>query len=435
MPDEKLLNNPEIKKKILLEKLFSMQRFGIKPGLERTEVLAEFSGNPQNNYPIIHVAGTNGKGSVCAMIASILMECGYSVGLYSSPHIVKFNERMQINGVMISDEELLELSDKLMPKCEEIGATFFEITTAIAFEFFRRHKVDAAVIETGMGGRFDSTNIVHPMLTVITDIDMDHMEYLGDSIEKIAREKAGIIKEGVPLVISKYKNGAAEVIHEEAAAKGVAMIESDADPTMIEITEDIGMIAEITGHTGVYSYLETAVAGKRQLKNIEKAVLAAETLSGRFCMSEKAIRNGLKNMKRNFSVRGRMELARKNPPVLLDVSHNPASIANLAETLRRSPYLGTKWNIVFGAMQDKDITGMLSELEEFCSELLICGLKTERAASPDEIFIKTAFLGFDKVKLFPSPVEAFTYASNKGEPVLVAGSFYLLGELLEKIDI
>ncbi len=204
------------KKEEILAHLFSLQRFGIKPGLERTQHLLNFLGNPQNSFPSVHIAGTNGKGSVCSMLASVFMEAGYKTALYTSPHLVRFNERIRVNIIEISDNDIIRLAEILMPEGEKIGATFFEITTAMAFRYFAEQKVNVAVIETGLGGRFDSTNVLKPLLSVITSLDIDHTEYLGKTIKDIAFEKAGIIKENTPVIVSRNSTEAISVIKEKS---------------------------------------------------------------------------------------------------------------------------------------------------------------------------------------------------------------------------
>ena len=189
--------------KPLLDELFSMTVIGIKPGLERIEALCASLDNPQSRYPVVHVAGTNGKGSTSAMLASILQAAGYKTGLYTSPHIQRFNERVRINGVMIPDEDLVRLARPLIDAAKPVEGSFFEVTTALAFQWFAEKRVDIAIIETGLGGRLDATNIVQPLVSVITSIDIDHTEYLGTTLESIAREKAGIIKGAAPCIIGE----------------------------------------------------------------------------------------------------------------------------------------------------------------------------------------------------------------------------------------
>ncbi|MBK7987093.1 MAG: hypothetical protein IPK11_09300 [Ignavibacteria bacterium] len=184
----------------VLTRMFALHRHGIKPGLERIEELMQQSGRPHTKFPSIHVAGTNGKGSVCSILAAILSAAGYRVGLYTSPHVRHFRERIRINGVPITDEEIIDLAAPMIANAEKTKTTFFEITTAMAFQYFAQKKVDIAIIETGMGGRLDATNVLHPLVSVITSIDYDHTDFLGTSLTSIAEEKAGIIKYKVPAV-------------------------------------------------------------------------------------------------------------------------------------------------------------------------------------------------------------------------------------------
>ena len=214
-------------KKEVLDKLFSLHRFGIKPGLERTLSLLKFIGNPHLKLKFVHVAGTNGKGSVCSTIFSILFEAGYKVGLYTSPHIFDFSERIRINDICITEDEIIDFSNLIIPFALELGATFFEVTTVMAFYFFEKNNVDIAVIETGMGGSYDSTNVIYPLLSIITKIDMDHQEFLGDTIEKIAGEKAGIIKANTPVIIGNNTYQVQNILNSKANSENSPIIDTN----------------------------------------------------------------------------------------------------------------------------------------------------------------------------------------------------------------
>ncbi|MDX9791266.1 MAG: Mur ligase family protein, partial [Candidatus Kapabacteria bacterium] len=226
-----------ISKENILKELFSKHRLGIKPGLERTLILSDSVGNPHDKFKSIHVAGTNGKGSVCSTLSSVFTEAGFKTGLYTSPHLIDFNERIKIDGNCINDEKIIEYYNRLKISGDKINATFFEITTVMAFMYFAESNVDIAVIETGMGGRFDSTNIILPILSIITKIDFDHSEFLGDSLEQISYEKAGIIKQDVPCVISKNTRVVYNFIKKSSKSDNLHFSEYFGDVEFIE--EDI----------------------------------------------------------------------------------------------------------------------------------------------------------------------------------------------------
>jgi len=264
-----------MEKKQLLEKLFSLHRFGIKPGLERISLLLNEFGNPQNKYKKIHVAGTNGKGTVSSCIASILQESGLKVGLYTSPHFFSFNERIKVNGKDIDDDSVCALLEKMFEFSTDF--TFFDFTTALAFIYFAEQKVDYAVIEAGMGGRFDSTNIIIPEVSVITQIDLDHQEYLGNTIEEIALEKAGIIKQGVECVVAEQKHNIKEIFRKTAAEKQSELMFVDEHYFAKGIKFNPDLTTEFTAITPKGEYkIKSPLAGRHQIRNVLTAIAAVE---------------------------------------------------------------------------------------------------------------------------------------------------------------
>nr|MDA3844183.1 bifunctional folylpolyglutamate synthase/dihydrofolate synthase [Candidatus Kapabacteria bacterium] len=390
------MKKDETKNKLdgILDKLFGMLRFGIKPGLDRTLALSEFCGSPHTKFPAIHVAGTNGKGSVCSMIASILSEAGYKTGLYTSPHILRFNERVKIDGQEISDEDIVALAEKLMPESEKIGGTFLEITTVLAFKYFADNNVDIAVVEAGMGGRFDSTNILSPLLSVITNVDMDHQEYLGDNIEAIAFEKAGIIKQDTPIIVARNTNEVVGVLKTQADEKSsdFRYIPDDCSGKIVRYTDKLEMIADVKTANRTYHNLSIGLPGKHQIDNALAAIAAAEQLSGifnltenKYTISEDIIRRGIKNVKKNCGLQSRIELIRENPPLIIDAAHNTAAVRALVETLQASDIKSDKINIVLGLMKDKDVSSMLRLIRPICGKLFVCSPDNPRAMSGDEL--------------------------------------------------
>jgi dihydrofolate synthase/folylpolyglutamate synthase len=430
------MNGISQRKRQLLDQLFSFHRFGIKPGLERTRELLRLLGDPHVNQKYIHVAGTNGKGSVCSMTASILSSSGYKTGLYTSPHLIDFNERIRIDGVQISDEEIVELCETILPIAKDLDCTFFEITTAMAFLYFKSKDVDFAVIETGMGGRFDSTNVIMPKVCAITQIDIDHCEYLGDTLEKIAFEKAGIVKPLVPLVVSDIHTELESIFLDSAnKMKAPTLFVADwIDAENIRIDDKLNMIVDISSPDFHFNNLELEKAGPKQINNLKAVLSIVNYLSRDYNIDENSIRKGLKNLKSSTGLTGRMETLRVDPPFIMDVAHNPASANSLVETLKMSPYRYTKFNIVFGVMADKDVKSIIKILSPLVAKLILTKPKTERAASL-EILTKIAREAIDcELISIESVPDAISAAIECGEPCIVVGSFYTAGEALEYIN-
>lgn len=418
------------KKQEILDKLFALHRFGIKPGLERTLALCESAGNPHRSFPAIHVAGTNGKGAVCSMIASILMEAGYRVGLYTSPHIKDFNERIRINGRAISDDDIVRLSGGLFLQSDKNGCTFFEITTVMAFQYFAERKVDIAVIETGMGGRFDSTNILDPIISVITPIALDHSEYLGSTIESVAFEKAGIIKKGRPVICGKNDPVALAVIRKrtEVSESGLFPVSEMVSIGNSEPGKGNSIIVDITTPGKDYSSLEIGLLGSHQAENACTAIVAAEQIRNRFRIDDKHIYRGLKNVKSNSVYHCRIDLVRDDPKLLIDVAHNPQAMDILVRTLKQNFGNSSKWTIIFGAMADKEISTMLHILKPVARKLIATKPDIERAASTGSINKTAEKAGIRSVREIESVPEAVGMMIKSGEDTLVVGSFYLAGE-------
>jgi dihydrofolate synthase/folylpolyglutamate synthase len=424
------------KKEEILNKLFSLQRFGIKPGLERTMNLSEYIGKPHKKFPSIHVAGTNGKGSVCSMLASILMEAGYSVGLYTSPHLVNFNERIKINGNNISDDEMVELAEKLMPGEKKWGCTFFEITTVMAFEYFARNNVDVAVIETGMGGRFDSTNILNPIISIITSIDFDHKVYLGNTLEEIAYEKAGIIKENTPTVISRYNNSVKKVFVDVANSKKSEIIESNdfCEVENCKYNPDFSQTFDIKTLKERIDNVNLPLAGKHQKENIKQVITATEILKKHYSISSDNITNGFKNILANTKIEGRVQLYQNDNLIILDTGHNPEAVKKLVETLKLHRPEIERWNFVYGAMEDKDIESILEIIKPICNDLIVTRPNIERAIDLDKLEGIAKELRFQKVIKFKDVGDAIKYSKELLHPFVISGSFYLAGEAIPVLE-
>ncbi len=429
------------KKQELLARLYSLHRFGIKPGLERTLRLLEQAGNPHLKLKAVHVAGTNGKGSVCSTVASVLTEAGFKTGLYTSPHIIDFNERIRVDGVMISDDNLARIIEPMLDYAEGHEATFFEITTALAFKYFAEAGCDAAVIETGMGGRFDSTNVLEPLVTVITKIDIDHTEYLGDTIEKIAFEKGGIIKNNTPAVVARNDSAALEVLRECARSRGAGFIYAP-DRMELEVTDygrDLSMTAKISsgsrGREWFPAQAKLALAGPHQADNAGAALCALEQLKSHFSITGRDIERGLARVPENTGLRARMSLLRDGPALIIDVAHNPAAVQIFMDTIDKCGYGGTSWDIVFGAMADKDVSGMLDILKPRASKFFFAAPAIERAMTTRALAGLASDKGIAAFELFNGCRDAIRGALAGGRPILALGSFYLIGEIIPELQL
>lgn len=415
-----------------IEFLFSLEKFGMKMDLDNITALMEFAGRPDRKLKVIHVAGTNGKGSTCAMIASVLTSSGYKVGLYTSPHIERFTERIRIDGVEMSTEEVARLTEYFRPEVERCRATFFEATTAIMFKYFSDSNVDYAVVETGLGGRLDSTNIVDPLISVVTGIGYDHTEILGNTLEQIAAEKAGIIKSGRPAVVNAHDPSLKSVFREAASRRGAQVVFVDESASAIEIKEGIGSTvidAEVSGSE--YRQLEINLGGKHQVSNALTALLALRVLvSGGIAIKPDALRLGLTNIRVNTGHSGRLDILKQQPLVILDVAHNPAGVEALVGSL--GPLRGKAGVLLFGAMRDKDSRSMLNILRKRFDVVILTQLRTDRSLTGAELNRLCGDIKLD-AQVFGNSNEALQAALsqiNDDKFLLIAGSHYLAGEVV-----
>ena len=344
---------------LVLKKLFSLQRLGIKVGLEHTEELLSKIGEPHKKLKCIHIAGTNGKGSTCAIINKILIEHGLVVGLYTSPHLVRFNERIQINGEKIADEDIAKFMIENANHIKKIKTTFFETTTAMAFDYFYKKSVDIAIIETGLGGRLDSTNVIFPLVCGITSISLDHMDILGNTIEKISKEKSGIIKNNIPIVTFEQSNSIIEIISEKAKSKNAQM-------TIIK-NEDIDLI-KIDRYNSQFRYknykISLPLKGEHQVINCALAINIAEKIL------DKINPHNVKKAINKTYWPGRMEkLSDKN--IYYDVAHNYDGIKSMIKSVNiyhpRKKLVG-----LFCVKADKNIVSICSLLKKYFYKIIIC---------------------------------------------------------------
>ncbi len=400
--------------------------------LERPTRLMGRLGNPQQAYPVVHLTGTKGKGSVGAMLAAMLRAAGYRVGLYSSPHLQDFRERLRVNDQLIASGILAALVSDLRPVLEDTPhITWFEAVTALAFEHFRRQAVDVAVIEVGIGGRLDATNVVHPLASVITSLSLDHTALLGDTLPEIAYEKAGIIKPNVPLISAPQPPEALAVIeaHAEAQQAPLTLVGRDWHYTPLE--GDIHLRVErwqAAPQGAAPQPYETSLLGQHQVLNGTVALAAAAVLNAQgLAIAPEAQRAGL----RRVNWPGRLEIVRQAPLVILDAAHNGASATWLAKTLRHY-FPHQPYTLVFAAKADKDIDGMLAALMPITQHLILTQPLDTRGAPMDTVLEHARAAGYTgEAALIASVAEALAAAQDRtpAEGVIcVTGSMYLIGE-------
>jgi dihydrofolate synthase/folylpolyglutamate synthase len=407
--------------------LYRLQKHGIKLGLTTMTAMMSRLGMPQTRYRTLHIAGTNGKGSTAAMAAAVLQAAGYRVGLYTSPHLVEFRERIRVNGEMIAELQVAQLTEQLQVLCQpDLSPTFFEYTTAMAFQHFADSEVDVAVLEVGLGGRFDATNVVAPMACAITTISLDHQEYLGTTRSSIAFEKAGIIKPEVPVVVGRLDDDAWETIEQVARERQAPMFRLDKDFR----TE--GKTPQRFSYRGLgvqYDGLTCALEGRHQLDNAAcaLALLGAAAPQG-ITVAAEAVRAGLRAV--NWA--GRLEVVDRRPTILLDGAHNPAAVKALADYLAcgdRS-YRSHPIVLVLGMMRDKDHRGFFEPLKGLVDEVVLTQADLPRAATALELQASLEDL-LPRPHVVPSPGDAMALAKQLATPdglVCVTGSLMLVGE-------
>ncbi|MDP6569086.1 MAG: folylpolyglutamate synthase/dihydrofolate synthase family protein [Candidatus Marinimicrobia bacterium] len=349
-----------------LDYIFQLRRRGIKIGLHRTEALLSRCGNPHYDLPVIHIAGTNGKGSTAAIIASILHQEGNKVGLYTSPHLICFNERIRINGIPISDENITSFLNRFRPDIDILESTFFETTTALAFSFFAQEKVDIAVIEVGLGGRLDSTNVSKSVLSVITPIHFDHMEFLGHDLTSITREKCGIIKKNVPVVVADQLPEVAKIVEEEARVQTADVFTTQKKVEMM----DISLKESDTSFSYDGCKMKISLVGRHQIINTQTAITAVKTLFPE--ITTKIISSALKNIRWP----GRLQKLLDNPPVFYDVAHNAHGLKATLMTLREL-FPDYNINALCALKKTKDVTPVAEILKTYCKEIITTSIDRE----------------------------------------------------------
>jgi len=403
-----------------------------KPGFKNILYLSEWCNNPHRKYPSIHIGGTNGKGSVSHLTASILQECGYKVGLYTSPHLKDFRERIRVNGIPITEERVISFIDKFKSDIsKEISPSFFELTTELAFCWFAESNVDVAVIEVGLGGRLDSTNIIQPVVSVITNISMDHIALLGDTPEKIAYEKAGIIKKNTPLIIG-HAEGSVKSIFENRAEKLSAPIHFAENEFKIEnqYINNIHQLKVCKGSIKDYRPISCPLGGIYQKENAGTVLTLIENLRKKgFKIIEDSVYKGFINVIKNTGLRGRWENLSENPKIICDTGHNVGGFKYIAEQLKCTPHCTL--HIVFGMVNDKDTDGVLKLLPK---DAIYYFTKVQSSRSLDEkILLELAKKNGLQGKTYPTVDLAMDAAKKNYHPndlIFVGGSNFIVAEVI-----
>jgi len=413
-----------------IQALFARTTGTIKPGLERTEALLAKLGSPHRKLSAIHVAGTNGKGSVVATCEALLRARGLVVGRYTSPHLVDFRERITVNGQPIFEEEVLEFLERWIPTAEEMGATFFEVTTALAFDWLAKREVDLAVIETGLGGRLDSTNVLTPRVATVTSIGLDHMDLLGDTLEAIAREKAGIFKAGVPAVIGEPAPAIRELLAKcakEAAATPVVVLDDDYAISNVEVSARGTSFTLLGGRDG--QTITTPLLGEHQARNTATAIATLAAIGNEYLPPPGEISKALAGV----FLPGRFERRGK---VIFDVAHNPDGARTVAETIRAVNPPSPRTALV-AVLADKDWRGIIRELAPAVDRFVFTNAPSapaERRWDPAEArsFAKARGIEAD---LEPDMDAALALGQERSETLLVTGSFHTVGDAMSRLQV
>jgi dihydrofolate synthase/folylpolyglutamate synthase len=439
--------------------LYNLQKFGIKFGLSKTENLLKAFGNPHKNLPAIHIAGSNGKGSVAALLASIYKQAGYKVGLFTSPHLIDFRERFQINGRMIGKGQTLALIKEIQDKTHSLEPpTFFEFVTAMALLFFKREKVDLAIMETGLGGRLDATNIVRPLISVITTISLEHQEYLGKTLKSIAWEKGGIIKEKVPLVTGVTQKKVRMILEEMCREKQAPMFLAGRDfgtrntgqgqfayfgfricslgslPSRLHRdgfpVSNFGKGKKNTPNQNPQSAisipkLKVALLGEHQIKNAGLALSVVRLLNQKYPVSEEMIRKGLETVQWP----GRLEMVGENPRIVLDGAHNPGAMRTLTENIPKV-FSFKKLFLIFGMMKDKQLKETFNYLIPLADKIFLTRAEYDRSADPQDLqpFLEGKNVPYGLFPALPEAIEAAEEEAGPEDLIIITGSLFIVGE-------
>lgn len=421
----------------LYSRLPMFQRIGpaaYKADLSNTIALCKALDNPHESFKSIHIAGTNGKGSTSHLLASVLQAAGYKTGLYTSPHLKDFRERIRVNGKMIPKDDVVAFVEQHKAAFEKIDLSFFEWTVGLAFHYFREKKVDIAIIETGLGGRLDSTNVILPEISVITNISYDHMNLLGNTLEKIAKEKAGIIKRDVPVIVGESQPGISQVFVTRAAAQRAPI--TFADKIFAVRKWDVSdvpaphVVADLAGRAGYRVTVRSSLIGDYQKKNFVTVIAALEELRRLgWNVDELAMRKGFRDVAETTGLLGRWQTIGHNPTVIADTGHNEGGIREIITQLKRTSY--KKLHMVIGMVNDKDPSKVLSMLPKN-AVYYFCTFGLPRALQAEELQMMAGEFGL-KGAIFPTVKKAINAAkeqANKNDLVFVGGSTFVVAEAL-----
>jgi len=423
-----------------MEYIHSFYKFGSRLGLTRIERLLKKIGNPEKSLKIIHVAGTNGKGSVVNILGKILEEEGYKVGVYTSPYLEYFEERIKINGEPISKADLSSLITRIKPLINEVvsegfdSPTEFEVITAAMFLYYKEKAVDYAVVEVGLGGRFDATNVITPIITIITSVSFDHMNILGNTLGEIAYEKAGIIKKNIPLVLYPQLKEAEAVILKKAAEMDAAVYNVSDEYKFLGIDKGNGKYyqsfnTKIEGKNEIFTL---SLLGQHQIKNCMTAIEAAMVLNKTgHNVRLSSVKNGTKNTVHN----GRFEILKDNPKVIIDGAHNIDGVSNLISSVKKY-FKWRKLILIAGILKDKDYGDMVKQFSSISDKIICLSPKNDRALSQQDLKNQVLKEGKDAI-CFSDYKEAYEYGYgllDKDDILLIAGSLYMIGELRKIIN-
>jgi len=419
----------------LYSKLPMFTRIGavaFKKDLHNTLAMCQELGNPQHKFKTIHVAGTNGKGSTSHMLAAILQQAGYKTGLYTSPHLKDFRERIRVNGKMVSKRFVTNFVEQQKAIIESLQPSFFEVTVAMAFSCFAEEKVDIAIIEVGLGGRLDSTNIITPEVSVITNISLDHTNMLGNTLKEIAFEKAGIIKPGIPAVIGEHHPETDPVFVQKAAETGSPLFFAEDELTLSSIRNSkTYLITSILNPTGtLLKDLHLDLTGAYQLKNILTVIQTVQLLKKlHYAISDEALFKALRNVKKITGLQGRWQILSQSPLIIADTGHNIAGITEVLQNIRNTPH--QQLHMVIGMVKDKDINGVLSLLPKD-AVYYFTQPDLERALPAEELASQAGQHGL-KGKTFKIIKEALSHAKAAalpGDLIFVGGSTFVVAEVI-----
>ena len=423
--------------KSLLDKIFTAypmyHKIGAaayKEGLENIEALLDIVQHPEKKFKSVHIAGTNGKGSTAHLLASYFQERGCKTGLFTSPHLVDFRERIRIDGQMISEEKVVEFFNRYQTKIDQLEPSFFEMTTALAFHYFAEEKVDVAIIETGLGGRLDSTNVLRPLLSVITNISLEHAQMLGDTIAKIAFEKAGIIKEKTPVVIGEFHPESFPVFEDVANQKDAPLFLAQDNYSFDGNFNDL-TIKGVLGDT-LYEHICLPLQGEYQLKNLKTVLQSIEVIEELWPSERDVTAAAIQNVISNTGFQGRWQILQKMPLTICDVGHNVGGLELTMKQLAQYPC--RQLRIVFGMVKDKDTDKVITLLPKEAVYYL-CQAKIERALPVEELAAKLQSQKLE-CRICGNVTDAYRRAqdaANAEDLVFVGGSCFVVGELLSEL--